>query len=283
MEYTNTYLNAIGPHIAKADQLAKEVYFALAPLYREEFGRWQDVTVPLFSSLHSTSESIFILLLEGAIFEADVLLRTLMEGTVKYCYLLKGTEKEREEKYTEYTVKLGEIDRLIDHQRAIEAIETLEQYSTNNILPFRCQVLPPDEVCELQRKYPAKIRNEIKQRWSYQNLLRALAANNDMYRAQLGSLSTYALTSHLCHYDWTGVSMRLNQVKHSIRPDQVHIDIGHARRILSNTLSMYIFRVIEYIQNNACQNNFVLKKCEEAFELVKQMDDINNSMLADVE
>jgi len=283
VEYTNAYLEAMGPYIVKADQLTKEMFFALAPLYREEYGRWQDVTVSLFSSLHSTSESIFILLLENAVFEADILLRTLMEGTAKFCYLIKGTEEEREEKYIEYKIKLGEIDRLTDHQRALEAIAILEQYSTNNTLPFRSQVLSEEEASELQQKYPAKIRNEIKQRWNYQNLLRALAANNDMYRAQLGSLSTYALTSHLCHYDWTGVSMRLNQVKYSGRPDQVQFDIGHARRILSNALSMYIFRVIEYMQGNKCVNTSVLEKCEEAFRQAKLLDDMNNSMLVKAE
>ena len=179
VEYTNAYLEAMGPYIVKADQLTKEMFFALAPLYREEYGRWQDVTVSLFSSLHSTSENIFILLLENAVFEADILLRTLMEGTAKFCYLIKGTEEEREEKYIEYKIKLGEIDRLTDHQRALEAIAILEQYSTNNTLPFRSQVLSEEEASELQQKYPAKIRNEIKQRWNYQNLLRALAANND--------------------------------------------------------------------------------------------------------
>ena len=119
------------------------------------------------------------MLLENAVFEADILLRTLMEGTAKFCYLIKGTEEEREEKYIEYKIKLGEIDRLTDHQRALEAIAILEQYSTNNTLPFRSQVLSEEEASELQQKYPAKIRNEIKQRWNYQNLLRALAANND--------------------------------------------------------------------------------------------------------
>lgn len=103
------------------------------------------------------------------------------------------------------------------------------------------------------------------------------------YHAQLGSLSTYALASHLCHFDWTGVSIRLNQIKYSGYPDQVHIDLGQARRILSNTLSMYIFRVIEFIRSNALSNDRALSKCGELFEFIKHIDDMNNSMLAGVE
>lgn len=160
-------------------------------MYRKEHGDNQDVTVPLFTTLHSTSESIVILLLNQSIFDADVLLRTVMEGTIKYCYLMTGTVDD-----------------------------------------------------------PKKEQDKLKQKWSYQALLRSLAKANREYEAQLGTLSTYSLTSHFCHYDWTGVSSRNAQIVEAENPNAIIFDIMHSIRILFNVLSMELFRVAEYMRGD---------------------------------
>lgn len=69
----------MGQHNIKADEYLKKLIFTLSLLYKQEHGDCQDVTVPLFTTLHSTSESILILLLNNSILDADVLLRTVME------------------------------------------------------------------------------------------------------------------------------------------------------------------------------------------------------------
>lgn len=68
----------------------EKIIFDITPIYRKENGDYQDITIPLFTTLHSTSESILIILLHGGIFDADILLRCVMEGIVKYCYLMNG-------------------------------------------------------------------------------------------------------------------------------------------------------------------------------------------------
>ena len=93
-----TYHQQIDEIISKSNYFLKTLLLKLSPIYKEEFGPEQDVTAPLFMALHSTSESILVLLLNRAIFDADVLLRTVMEGTVKYCYLMTGSISQRHEK-----------------------------------------------------------------------------------------------------------------------------------------------------------------------------------------
>lgn len=80
------YIEEVGKYIVQADDYLKSFLFKISPLYRKEHGGNQDVTVPLFTTLHSTSESILILLLNQSIFDADVLLRTVMEGLPDYRY-----------------------------------------------------------------------------------------------------------------------------------------------------------------------------------------------------
>ncbi len=201
------YSSTVLPLILKGDKYIKDLIELLSPLYKKEFGFGQEVTVPLFTALHSTSESILILLQERAIFDADILLRTVMEGTIKYCYLLTGDLTERKEKYEEYKNKLTDIDKISDHYKAKKTIEILNLFSTKSTKPFESYLLKHDELEDLQKLYSKKIRTVIKERWSYQHILKELASADDMYKAQLGTLSTYSLTSHFIHYDWTGLSM----------------------------------------------------------------------------
>lgn len=245
------YIEEVGGNILKADEYLKSLFYKLSPLYKKEHGENQDVVVPLFTSLHSTSESILILLLNQAIFDADVLLRTVMEGTIKYCYLMTGTVDEKKDKYTEYKIKLTDIDKILDHNKAVEAVDILKEFSKNSTKPLELSVLSDKELSALSGKYPKKDRDALKRKWSYQALLRSLAHTNPEYEAQFGTLSTYSLTSHFCHYDWTGVSSRNAQIMDSVNPDAIVFDIMHCNRILSNVMSMELFRVGEYMRGNS--------------------------------
>lgn len=273
------YFDEITPQITSVDMFIKNFFFLLSPLYKKEHGNEQDATVQLFSSLHSTSESILILLLNRAIHDADVLLRTVMEGTIKYCYLMVGTPEERHEKYIEYKKTLTDIDLMTDHQKALEAIKVLKEFSSNSTIPFELMILPEEKLEELKNLYPARKRNEIKQRWSYQALLRSLAKTNVEYEAQLGTLSTYSQTSHLYHYDWTGLSSRQSQIMNADTENGELADIAHALRIMDNVLSMYLFRVAEYIRGNNFTSKDVSDLSIKAFSFLKDLSQKENELI----
>lgn len=273
------YIEEVGENIIKADEYFKSLFYKLSPLYKKEHGENQDVVVPLFTSLHSTSESILILLLNQAIFDADVLLRTVMEGTIKYCYLMTGTEEEKQDKYAEYKIKLTNIDKILDHNKAVEAVDILSEFSMNSTKPFELSILSDEELSELSEKYSKKERDALKRKWSYQSLLRSLAHVYPEYEAQLGTISTYSLTSHLCHYDWTGLSSRNAQVMNSVNPDAIIFDIMHCNRILSNVLSMELFRIAEYMRGNGFGSQEVTTLFLEVYEFVMALDKHSNELL----
>lgn len=272
------YEKDIVPYVIKADQLIKTIIFNMSPLYKKEHGEGQDVTVPLFATLHSTSESILILLLHRGVFDADVLLRTVMEGTIKYCYLMTGTYETRKERYREYRIDLAQIEKLEDHKKAIESVEILKEFSNNNTKPFEVSILSEEENDLLSATYPKQKKNDLKRRWGYSALLRELAKDNKEYEAQLGSLSTYALSSHFCHFDWTGVSSRNTQSLSSEENSDL-LDFGHALRIISNVLSCYLFRVAEYIRGNSFSSAEVSVIALEAYDFIKEIDKMQNKII----
>lgn len=273
------YIVEIREYIIKADSYIKNLFLKLSPLYRQEFGEEQEVTIPLFTALHSTSESILILLLNQAVFDADILLRSVMEGTIKYCYLMTGSEVERHEKYNEYKVTLTEMDRLFDHCKALETIDILKKYSSNSLKPFQAYVLSDTEVDRLKAMYPKDKRSDMKRKWGYQTLLRALAEQHVEYRAQIGTLSTYALQSHLGHYDWTGVSSRQAQINSAPTGKNECYDFIHALRIISNTLSMSVFRAIEYMRCHKYAPSGMLEFSAEILDYIARIDDVQNKMV----
>ena len=198
---------------------------------------------------------------------------------MKYCYLMNGTEEERKEKCEEYRIILCEIDKLSDHKKSKEAIEILKEFSQNNLTPFEVMVLSDEEEASLTAKYPASKRNEYTRKWSYQALLRALAKDHKEYEAQLGTLSTYATSSHFCHFDWTGVSAHHEQIMSSRDGSNELYDYLHALRILSNVLSLYLFRVVEYMRGNQYSTEELAEKCAHGFDLAAEMDREHNQLL----
>lgn len=275
----NIYSEYVLPKISRADTQIKSLFYSLSPLYKPSFPFGQDVTVPLFTSLHSTSEGILLLLTQHGIYDADVLLRTVMEGTLKYCYLMRGTEESIQEKYSEYKVQLREIERLEDHKKADEALETLRKFSHNNLSPFESNLLSEDEYNILSSKYTRQIKNNLKKKWSYRSLLENLADLDMVYRAQLGTLYTYALTSHFCHYDWTSIVYKFETMASSDTDNGVTMDIIHALRIVSNVLSFYLFRVLEYTKRNSFHNNEISQLMKNTYELVSELDTEQNGLL----
>lgn len=266
------YLEETEPYVIKTDKIIKSLINTLSPLYNKEYPIGQDVTVPLFTMLHSTSESILILLMNHSIYDADVLLRTLMDGTVRYCYLMRGDINEREDRLKEYKVILTEIDDLIDHKKAKETIEILKKYPNTYIKPFESMLLSDSEFSNLEQKYPSKIRNQIKGKWGYQSILRKLADDESQYETLLATLSTYALNSHYCHFDWTGVSSMKERIKKTALSESDDFDIAHALRITSNVLSLYLFRASEYMRLNNKITDEAVTLSLEGLKLIEEMD-----------
>lgn len=250
---------------------------AMSPLYKPGFPTGQEITVPLFTALHSYSESVLILLQNRGVYEADIILRAIMEGSVKYCYMMRGSNEERTKRLTEYQADLLSLERINDHKKAKEAIETLKQFTNHSTKPFETMLLDETMVSEIEATYSRKDRNALEGKWKYQALLRSLAQDSKEYEAQLGSLATYAQTSHLIHLDWSGVQQIQGSIMHN--EDDCKYSYGHALRVLSNVLSIYLFRVLEYMR---CNNSFpqeVIVLCNSLANLEERISSELNQLV----
>lgn len=279
------YLNIVQEHIELALGLTNALFISLAPLYQENHGREQEATVPLFTLLHSTSSNILNLVMERmALHDADVLLRTVMEGTVKYCYLLNGTPEERYRKYEEYRFMLHDFEQLSDHNKARETLEIFKEFSIpHSTLPFEVNILSDEQLKKINAKYSKKEKDELKRRWTYQAMLRSLAESKNEYKAQLGTLSTYASTSHYAHFDWSGLASRLAQLRAAAKEEDVNYDIAHCLRIISNILNFELIRALEYIQVYGLKSKDSWHIIQEISEESNTLDIMVDKLLIDTE
>lgn len=245
------YLEDISIYTYEVMQLLRKLIFSLAPFYKIEAKVSelnQHVTVPLFTSLYSTSESILILVHEKGIWEADILLRTLIEGTIKYIFLMAGDAKENEEIIKEYYYTIPEIKKISQHKKAKQALELLKLYSDEKH-PFEVSILTEEELKLLEEKYPQKLRKEIEQKWGFGSLLKSLIDRDKKYKNLVGLYYTYAFSSHLIHFDGDCVKMRQDTLMKYVYEKDDALDLAHAIRIISNILSLGIIRTSEYISH----------------------------------
>lgn len=274
------YSNKINNYVIGSDNIMKNFITILSPFYKDGFDENQYVTTSLFLSLHSTSESILILLLHGALFDADVLLRTVMEGTIKYCYLMNGNDDEIHQKHIEYRDILYDIDKISDHKKALETISIFNNFKiTNSTIPFEANILKDDELALLETKYSPKMRDKLKKQWNFRYLLKKLAEVNKEYEHLLGLISTYSLTSHLIHYDWIGSSMRQAQINESPVEENIVFDIAYAARILSNILTFYLFRTSEYTKHYNLHSNEINNLHLNTLNIIAELNKLNNDIV----
>lgn len=60
------------------------------------------VSTQLSIDCHLSSESVLLLVRASKEWDAEIVARSVVEGTLKYCYMLEGTESETEQRATEF-------------------------------------------------------------------------------------------------------------------------------------------------------------------------------------
>jgi len=274
-------MNFLISHSDKAMYLLRELMVSLAPYYKEKanISKFnQFVTIQLFSSLYATSESVLLLVREYSLFEADILLRTVIEGSVKYIYLMTGNLETDSEIIKEYYNIIPEMQKISEHRKAIEAVDLFKLYS-NKKHPFEASILPEEEFNSLQEKYPNKIRKSLEQKWGFGTLLKEIINYNKEYESLVGLYYAYNLSSHLIHQDGECVKMRYVGMRKNAIENNYEFDQAHAVRIISNILSMGVIRASEYILKYEINNVKYIKKIKDIMKFMNELENINQELV----
>src|SRR6266851_1214508 len=107
----------------KGLSLMRELFPLMAPVARYE--RWikeeQRTLGELVTACARSSESVFVLCAYGQLWDAEVVGRSVFEGTLKFAYLLQSAETFKQ-RHQEYRHDLFQIALLKNHQKAVEVL-----------------------------------------------------------------------------------------------------------------------------------------------------------------
>ena len=196
----------------------------------------------LLDSSHLTSESVLTLIGNCNIWNADILARSVVEGTVKFVYLSFGSREEVEQKVTEYDDILPEIARLKRHHRLKAFLDIVEDPNADEWRAFQEILLSETESEAIRARFPKRIRQAVEEKWSFHRLLKALSDSGiPELRNSLHLFYNYGMASHLLHQDADGVGMIWERNNRSDdRKDAV--ELAHASRIMSDLMMMNLMR-----------------------------------------
>ncbi|HEV7784035.1 MAG TPA: hypothetical protein VGQ28_01795 [Thermoanaerobaculia bacterium] len=207
-----------------------------------------EALVLLSTSCLSTSDTAAFLVGHFRLWDVEILMRSVLEGTYKFIAMCIRNDTDRLLRVEEYWDHLPEIGRIKTHKKAEMFLRTVTDPASDAWRPIRDLMLPPEELNQLLDRYPRKIPDNLEKRWSFGELSKALA-ESDLPAAKylVIMLHNYRLSSHLVHQDGDGVLMIWERDQRS-PPRKEALEIAHGLRELSDIFYLSMFRALAAYQ-----------------------------------
>jgi hypothetical protein len=196
----------------------------------------------LLTATARASESAFLLCAYGQLWDAEVLIRSVLEGSLKLAYLLQARETFAA-RHSEYADQLFKIALLKDHRKAQSLLAAVSDPDAPQWRPIRELLLSDNEAAQLSARNDKVARRGLETRWGFTGLIGELSRSGDPYFKGLGALAhSYSMASHVQHADVVGASIALERGRRSVeRRDAIHL--AHEGRLLSDLLDFLFVRL----------------------------------------
>jgi hypothetical protein len=196
----------------------------------------------LNASCHATGESALILIGNIRLWDADVLVRSVVEGTLKFVFLTFGSLSERRVKLCEFDDDFAAIGQIRRHQRLKDFLSVVENPDADEWRPFRDLLLSEKQLDELQKKYPKASRQKLNQKWSFAEICLALRRSGQPGYEHLGHmLYNYGMSSHIAHQDIDGIGMVWDRNKRNAAR-RTAVELAHGGRLIGDIGIMTLLR-----------------------------------------
>ncbi len=229
-------------------------YSGLPPLARF-------VCAQLFIDCNLSSESVLLLIRAEKEWDADLVARSVMEGSFKFTYMLQGLRAEIEEKANEYWHVLPLFYRIRHGENVKKMFEHLPDPEAPEWRPFQDMLVDDEEIAEIRAGYSRSARQALEEKWSFVGLCRSFASSGNLgLKAFAGLAHGYTMSSHLLHKDADGIGMVWE--RYGRPPErQLAVRMGHSARVVSDVCSFAKLRLFS-----------LLKACGEPTGALKEIE-----------
>lgn len=195
----------------------------------------------LLDAASRSTESAFLLMSFGKLWDTELIVRSVFEASIKFVYLIHAKRDlgERHEEFAEHQFQMAMMK---DDQKARDALASIPDAQGPEWEYLRALVLPDAERDKLRETYDKATRRSMETRWGYTGLLNILIKSSDPAYSTLGGLFYgYTTSSHLHHADYVGISIALGQsrLEPQVR-DTTHL--RHLARLIRDCFTCYELR-----------------------------------------
>jgi len=230
----------------EASQLIGELFDMARPCLEGVEGGLEEpvrfISSQLFIDCHLSSESVLILVSNLKEWDADLINRAVIEGTVKYVYLMDGVAEDRKRKAHEYWNLMPDFMSIKRSERAKAFLQEVGDPDSVEWLPFKELVISETEVDARRHGTNRQQRTSLEQEWSFFGIVQRYSQSDQLDLRFLKHLAHgYGMSSHLIHKDGDGVGMVWERYR---RDPKRHAAVksGHLSRLVSDVCAIAKFR-----------------------------------------
>lgn len=228
----------------KALSLMRELLSLSKPIAQDNSWSSEEKSVlaMLFIFSARSTESSLLLSSYGQLWDAEMVLRAVVESSLKVAYILQSKE-DFKDRITEYSVDHFNISLLKDDSKVRATLAALPDPESITWLPFREMLLSEARRDELNFAYDKTKRRSIESRWGVGGILNSLRQQTGTSQVNFDSmLHNYSLSSHIQHADYIGVSLPYDrESRETINRDT--LELAHLSRIISDAFALLVLRI----------------------------------------
>ncbi|NOV28606.1 DUF5677 domain-containing protein [Methylomonas sp. ZR1] len=225
------------------------------------------VSSHLFIDCHLSSESSLLLIREAKEWDADIINRSVMEGTIKYVFLMDGKSSDIQIKAYEYWEQLPNYMAIKHHERASNFLNEVPNPDDPEWIPFKKLLLTEQEIDSLRNGTNRADRNKLEQKWSFSEITKSFSVSQSKGLRLLVHLAHgYGMSSHLIHKDGDGVGMVWERYGRN-QDEQFAVKLAHCARIVSDLCTFSKLRLF-WLLKFCNQKTDVIHNIEERYQIL---------------
>jgi len=217
------------------------------PISEKQVGRvghFEFAIARLHHQCWSTSESALFLASHGKLWDAEILTRTVLEGTFQSLALCLASPSERDATTEEYLVHMLDIGHMRRHRRA-EALLKMSSLPHDHptMRPIAEILLSSEQLSELESKYPRKRRMLIEERWSLTKLIERVSSMDGAWKQLAGMTWSHVTASSVAHLGGEALQVIYEREQRS-EERRSSIELAHGSRLVTDQLILAWLRTI---------------------------------------
>jgi hypothetical protein len=220
------YATCFRPVFNGPDRLPSDVEFAIGQLQ-------------LRAAL--TSDSVLNLLIQLKLWDAEILLRTVVESSVKLAYIAVADLQEQHARALEFLILMPEMLRLKRHRRVEAFLASVPNPEADMWRAIRDIQLSAEEIQAISDRHPRSVRDNMERKWGFARITDELGKSGTEFQNLSAMMYAYGMGSHAVHQDGDAIMMMWEREQR--RPEHVAtVEFAHGARLISDVVTFAAIR-----------------------------------------